>query len=129
MELFYDNLHILTPSDLNECEKLFIKIDTDNDGIISCEEFIETIEKMQQKYVNFNVSEITNMYKKFHSLFSEIGINFYDLLNTIAREYIAFCNEKSYDAFILDLNSDDTLELKKTKEERQKREKSKLRRK
>ena len=100
MALFYDNLHILNTCVLNEFEELFIKNNTDNDGIVSCEQFIETIEKMQQKNINLNASEIKNMYEEFHIILSKIRINFNDLFDTIAHEYTMFWNQKSYYDFV-----------------------------
>ena len=129
-KIFRNQFYKMRPEHFHQLEQLFIKYDTNNDGILNFAEFSEAIDGVKE--LNIDKKHLVAIYEQLKSEKNaqiddekgndndekaEIGIQFSDLLNALVYDYLISCDERLYDAFRkLDDDNDGKITTKELKE-------------
>ena len=115
IRLFRNQFEKMRPHHFKELKALFAKLDTNNDGKLSFEEFKTGLTQM--KDVKLTEDQIKAIFQNLRVDDKQQEIAFEDLLNAAVHDYLVACDERLYAAFS-ELDTDDkgviyTKDLKK----------------
>jgi len=103
VKLFRKEFQRMRPDHFHQLEKIFERMDTDGDGVVSYEEFEKAVSSIPQ--LPISSKEIRAMFKELN-VGEMKGIRFEDLLNAVVHDYLVACDERLYAAFA-ELDTDD----------------------
>ena len=106
-KIFRNQFYKMRPEHFHQLEQLFIKFDTNNDGILSFKEFQDAIQEIKE--LNIDKKHLQQIYEQLvggdgdgdnnNNNKKQVGIQFSDLLNALVYDYLISCDERLYDAF------------------------------
>jgi len=103
VKLFRKEFQRMRPDHFHQLEKIFERMDSDGDGVVSYEEFEKAVSSIPQ--LPISSKEIRAMFKELN-VGEMKGIRFEDLLNAVVHDYLVACDERLYAAFA-ELDTDD----------------------
>mmetsp|Transcript_59084 Transcript_59084/g.94037 ORF Transcript_59084/g.94037 Transcript_59084/m.94037 type:complete len:566 (+) Transcript_59084:75-1772(+) len=119
-KIFRTQFYKMRPEHFHQLEQLFIQFDTNNDGVLTFDEFEAAVDAIKE--LNIDKKHLAQIYEQLATNDdgkndAPPGIKFSDLLNALVYDYLIACDERLYDAFRkLDDDNDGKITTKQLQE-------------